>query len=71
MFGRAYDAALERLNRARRLYSEAGPQGLQGLSRTSDPAGVVKSAAMRDGGQLKVEALQLLRCQEMSQSVIW
>lgn len=58
---RDYDAALEALRRARNLYVEAGPQGLDGLDRTWDPEGVVRAAAMRDGRSLKAQAVQALR----------
>lgn len=58
---RAYDAIVEGLNHARRLYTDAGPQGLEGLQRTRDPVGLVKAAAMRDGHRLKSEAVKVLR----------
>lgn len=58
---RAYDAALEGLNRARRLYTDAGPQGAEGIEHTRDPKGLVKAAAMRDGQRLKAEAVRVLR----------
>lgn len=58
---RAYDAVLEALNHAKRLYTEAGPQGLEGLERIRDPVGLVKTAAMRDGQRLKGEAVAVLR----------
>ncbi|CAM9656995.1 unnamed protein product [Pylaiella littoralis] len=58
---RAYDAVVEGLNQARRLYTDAGQQGLEGLKRTRDPLGLVKAAAMRDGQRLKGEAVSVLR----------
>ncbi|CAN0444452.1 unnamed protein product, partial [Ectocarpus sp. 12 AP-2014] len=39
---RAYVAVVEGLDQARRLYTAAGPQGLEGLARTRDPLGLVK-----------------------------
>lgn len=59
---RDYDAIVEGLNHARRLYTDAGPQGLEGLERTHDPVGLVKAVAMRDGQRLKSEAVKVLRC---------
>lgn len=58
---RAYDAVVEGLDQARRLYTDAGLQGLEGLCRTRDPLGLVKAAAMRDGKRLKAEAVRVLR----------
>lgn len=58
---RAYDAIVEGLNNARRLYTDAGPQGLEGLERTRDPVDLVKAVAMRDGQRLKSEAVKVLR----------
>lgn len=58
---RAYDAVLEGLERAQRLYADAGLEGLEGLQRTRDPVGLVKEAAMRDGQRLKGEAVCALR----------
>lgn len=58
---RAYVAVVEGLDKARRLYTAAGPQGLEGLARTRDPLGLVKQAAMRDGQRLKHEAVRMLR----------
>lgn len=58
---RAYDAVVEGLDQARRLYTDAGTQGLEGLERTRDPVGLVKAAAMRDGQRLKSEAVSVLR----------
>ena len=52
---------LEGLERARRLYVDAGPEGLEGLQRTRDPIGIVKEAAMRDGQRLKGQAVCALR----------
>lgn len=61
---RAYDAIVEGLNHARRLYTDAGPQGREGLERTRDPVGLAKAAAMRDGQRLKSEAVNVLRWEE-------
>ena len=61
---REYDAVLEGLERARRLYADAGPEGSQGLRRTRDPTGLVKAAAMRDGQRLKGEAVSALRSEK-------
>lgn len=61
LFFRAYDAVVEGLNHARRLYTDAGPQGLEGLEGTRDPVGCVKAAAMWDGQRLKSEAVEVLR----------
>ncbi|CAM9356030.1 unnamed protein product [Ectocarpus sp. 4 AP-2014] len=58
---RAYVAVVEGLDQARRLYTAAGPQGLEGLARTRDPLGLVKQVAMRDGQRLKHEAVRMLR----------
>lgn len=58
---REYDAALEGLHLARRLYTEAGFQGAQGLAKTRDPEVLIKAAAMRDGRRLKAEAVRVLR----------
>lgn len=58
---RDYNTALEDLRLARCFYTEAGPQGVEGLSRTQEPEGLVRAVAMRDGRRLKAEAVQALR----------
>lgn len=67
---RDYDAALVNLGRARRFYTEAGPQGVVGLSRTQDPEVVVQTAAIRDGRRLKSEALRALRSDALEKRVL-
>lgn len=58
---RAYVTVVEGLDQARRLYTAAGPQGLEGLARTRNPLGLVKQVAMCDGQRLKHEAVRMLR----------
>lgn len=61
LVGRDYNAALEGIRLARRFYTEAGPQGVEGLSRARDPGDLVRAAATRDGRCLKAEAVHAIR----------